>query len=101
MPKALSDALKTLFADPNIGPDAVHIADGGAPVPVCVVARRADAATKLGDARHRTETRTAKSIDAEPDVQAFRTHVHAFDQQQHDAGLSGGQEFVPQRIELP
>lgn len=39
------------FADPNIGRDAVYIAEGGTPVPVRVVARRADAITDFGDAR--------------------------------------------------
>ena len=29
---AFAVALKALFADPNIGRDAVYIADGGAPV---------------------------------------------------------------------
>ncbi len=51
MPDALSVALSALFADPNIGRDAVYIADGGAPVPVRVVARRADAINDFGDAR--------------------------------------------------
>jgi hypothetical protein len=32
MPDALFAALAALFADPNIGRDAVYIADGGAPV---------------------------------------------------------------------
>jgi hypothetical protein len=56
MPDALSAALAALFADPNIGRDAVYIADGGAPVLVRVVARRADAATDFGDARLWSET---------------------------------------------
>ena len=51
MPDALSAALAALFADPNIGRDAVYIADGGAPVHVRIVARRADAVTDFGDAR--------------------------------------------------
>jgi hypothetical protein len=51
MPDTLSAALEALFADPNIGRDAVYIADGGAPVLVRVVARRADAITDFGDAR--------------------------------------------------
>ena len=51
MPDALSAALAALFADPNIGRDAVYIADGGAPVLVRVVARRADAVTDFGGAR--------------------------------------------------
>ena len=56
MPDALSAALAALFADPNIGRDAVYIADGGAPVLVRVVARRADAVTDFGDARLWSET---------------------------------------------
>ncbi|WP_091298648.1 head-tail joining protein [Gemmobacter aquatilis] len=44
------------FADLNMGRDAVYIADGGAPVLVRVVARRADAVTDFGDARLWSET---------------------------------------------
>ena len=40
---AFASALDAIFADPNIGLDAVYIADGNAPVLVRVVARRADA----------------------------------------------------------
>ena len=53
---AFSAAVGALFADPNIGRDAVYIADGGAPVLVRVVARRADAVTDFGDARLWSET---------------------------------------------
>ena len=56
MPDAVSVALAALFADPNIGRDAVYIADGGAPVLVRIVARRADAVTDFGDARLCSET---------------------------------------------
>jgi hypothetical protein len=56
MPDTLSAALAALFADPNIGRDAVYIADGGAPVLVRIVARRADAVTDFGDARLWSET---------------------------------------------
>ena len=56
MPDALTAALAALFADPNIGRDAVYIADGGAPVLVRIVARRADAVTDFGDARLWSET---------------------------------------------
>ncbi|NEX48714.1 head-tail joining protein [Pseudotabrizicola algicola] len=45
-----------LFADPNIGRDAVYVAEGGAPQLVRIVARRADAITDFGDARLWTET---------------------------------------------
>ncbi len=49
-------AVGALFADPNIGRDAIYVADGGAPVLVRVVARRADAITGFGDARLWSET---------------------------------------------
>lgn len=49
-------AVGAIFADPNIGRDAVYIADGSAPIPVRVVARRADAVTDFGDARLWSET---------------------------------------------
>ncbi len=53
---AFAAALSALFADPNIGRDAVYIADDGAPVLVRAVARRADAISDLGDARLWSET---------------------------------------------
>lgn len=53
---AFSAAIGALFGDPNIGRDAVYIADGGAPALVRVVARRADALTDVGDARLWSET---------------------------------------------
>jgi hypothetical protein len=53
---AVAAALDALFADGNIARDAVYIADGGAPVLVRVVARRADAITDFGDARLWSET---------------------------------------------
>ncbi|MBW6494554.1 MAG: hypothetical protein K0B16_08365 [Burkholderiaceae bacterium] len=53
---AVAAALDALFADPNIGVDAVYIAGGGAPALVRVVARRADAITDFGDARLWSET---------------------------------------------
>ena len=53
---AFAAAVGALFADPNIGRDAVYIADGGAPVLVRIVARRADASTYFGDARLWSET---------------------------------------------
>jgi hypothetical protein len=53
---AFAAAVSALFADPNIGRDAVYIADGGAPVLVRVVARRADAVMDFGDARIWSET---------------------------------------------
>ena len=53
---AFTAAVAALFADPNLGRDAVYIADGGLPVLVRVVARRADTVTDFGDARLRCET---------------------------------------------
>jgi hypothetical protein len=53
---AFAAAVGALFADPNMGWDAIYIADGGAPVLVRVVARRADALTNFGDARLWSET---------------------------------------------
>lgn len=53
---AFAAIVDALFADPNIGREAVYIADGSAPVLVCVVARRADAITDFGDARLWSET---------------------------------------------
>ena len=48
---AFDAAVGALFADHNMGRDAVYTADGGAPVLVRIVARRADAVTDFGDAR--------------------------------------------------
>ncbi|WP_420857670.1 head-tail joining protein [Marivivens marinus] len=53
---AFAAIVDALFSDPNIGREAVYIADGGAPVLVRVVARRADAITDFGDARLWSET---------------------------------------------
>ena len=53
---AFAAAIGALFADPNIGRDAVYIADGGVPQLVRIVARRADAITDFGDARLWSET---------------------------------------------
>jgi hypothetical protein len=53
---AFAAAVGALFADPNVGRDAVYIADGGAPLLVRAVARRADAISDFGDARLWSET---------------------------------------------
>lgn len=53
---AFDAAVAAIFADPNIGRDAVYTADGNAPVPVRVIARRVDAVTNFGDARFWSET---------------------------------------------
>jgi len=53
---AFAAAVGALFADPNIGRDAVYISDGGAPVLVRLIVRRADDVTEFGDARLWSET---------------------------------------------
>jgi hypothetical protein len=53
---AFAAAVGALFADGNIGRNAVYIADGGAPVLVRLIARRADDVTEFGDARLWSET---------------------------------------------
>jgi hypothetical protein len=53
---AFAAAVAALFADPNVGRDAVYMADGGAPVMVRLIARGADAVTDFGDARLWSET---------------------------------------------
>lgn len=62
---AFAAAVGALFADPNIGRDAVYTPEGGAPVPVRVVARRADAVTDFGDARLWSETTRVDLLVAE------------------------------------
>ena len=54
--QAVAAALEALFADGNIGRDAVYIAEGGAPQLVRVVTRRSDEVTGFGDARLWSET---------------------------------------------
>ena len=56
MSLAFENAIAVLFADPNIGVEAIYTSDGGAPVLVRVVARRADAVSEFGDARLWSET---------------------------------------------
>ncbi len=51
MTSAFASAISVLFADLNIGRDAIYIADGGAPILVRIIARRADAVTDFGAAR--------------------------------------------------
>lgn len=53
---AFGTALDVLFADPNIGHDAVYTPEGSAAVLVRVVVRRADAITEFGEARLWSET---------------------------------------------
>lgn len=56
MSLAFENALEVLFADPNIGLEAIYTSNGGAPVLVCAVARRADAVSEFGDMRLWSET---------------------------------------------
>jgi hypothetical protein len=49
-------AVDLLFADPNIGREAIYTSNGGAPMLVRVVSRQADAITDFGDARLWSET---------------------------------------------
>jgi hypothetical protein len=53
---AVAMALDTLFADDNIAREAIYTPEGGDPVLVRVVARRADETTGFGDARIWSET---------------------------------------------
>ena len=53
---AFAAAVDVLFADPNIGKDAVYTPEGGTPVPVRIIARRADEVTGFGEARLWSET---------------------------------------------
>ena len=62
---AFAAAVSALFADPNIGRDAAYTPEGGAPVLVRVVARRADAVTDFGDARLWSETTRLDLLVAE------------------------------------
>ncbi len=56
MTSAFASAIAALFADTNIARDAVYISEGGTPVLVRVVTRRADEITSFGDARLWSET---------------------------------------------
>ena len=56
MVNAFASAIAGLFADGNIACEALYIADGGTPLLVRVVSRRADEITSFGDARLWTET---------------------------------------------
>ena len=56
MSLAFENALAVLFADPNIGVEAIYTSDGGAPVVVRGVVRRPDEVTNFGEARLWSET---------------------------------------------
>ena len=49
-------AIEMLFADLNIGVEAIYTSDGGAPFLVCAAIRRPDELTNFGDARLWSET---------------------------------------------
>ena len=53
---AFTSAVDVLFVNPHIARDAVYVAEGGVPVLVRVVTRRADAITNFGEARLWSET---------------------------------------------
>ena len=53
---AFAVAVDALFADAHLARDLVYTAEGGAPVLVRAVARRADAISDFGDARLWSET---------------------------------------------
>jgi hypothetical protein len=53
---AFAAAIEMLFADPNIGAEAIYTSDDGAPVLVRAVVRRPDEVTNFGDARLLSET---------------------------------------------
>ena len=56
MMNALTTAIEMLFADPNIGVEAIYTSNGGAPFLVRAVIRRPDELTNFGDARLWSET---------------------------------------------
>ncbi len=53
---AFAIAVDALYADPNIARAASYAPADGEPIPVRVIARRADAVTDFGDARLWSET---------------------------------------------
>ena len=66
-----SAAIDNVFCDPSMARDAVYIADGGTPILVRVVMRRADEITDFGAARVWSETiridvRVAEVINPRP-----------------------------------
>ena len=50
-PNDLAAAIDALFGTPNVGREAIYVAQGDAPKPVRVVSRRPDTVTEFGDAR--------------------------------------------------
>ena len=62
---AAAMALDALFADDNVARDVVYTADGGTPVLVRAVTRRADEITGFGEARLWSETTRVDLLVAE------------------------------------
>lgn len=56
MTLAFQTTIDVLFADSNIGIEAIYTAGGGSPVLVRVVARRGDSITGFGEAKLWSET---------------------------------------------
>ena len=56
MTSIFASAIWALFEDPNIARDAVYTSEGGVPVLIRVVTRRADDITSFGDARLWSDT---------------------------------------------
>lgn len=57
MPSACAAAIDTLFADPNLGRDAVYRMGGADPgIPVRIILRRPDAIGTFGETRILSET---------------------------------------------
>ncbi len=48
---AVAAAIEALFADPNLARDATYQPADGAPFPIRVITRQADAVTEFGGAR--------------------------------------------------
>ena len=68
---AFGAALDTLFADPNLGRDAVYRAQGSDPVTIRIMARRADQVLDFGDTRVHTgnvmfDVRVSEVTDPSP-----------------------------------
>jgi hypothetical protein len=53
---AFAAAIEMLFADPNIGVEAIYTSDGGVPILLRAVVRRPDEVTNFGEARLWSET---------------------------------------------
>lgn len=69
---AFGAALDALFADPNLGRDAIYRAQGSAPVSIRIMARRADQVLDFGDTRIHTgnimfDVRVSEVPDPGPD----------------------------------